>query len=74
MCKKGYLYDIHLNLGGGGEQNLRPCPSIYQSKIAYLTFGYVDYFVYLWKCLFRCVWLVLEGGLMKFFGKGTTTR
>jgi hypothetical protein len=22
----------------------------------------------------RCLWLMWEGGLMKFFGKGTTTR
>ena len=22
----------------------------------------------------RCLWLIMEGGLMKFFGKGTTTR
>ena len=22
----------------------------------------------------RCFWLMMEGGLMKFFGKGTTTR
>ena len=22
----------------------------------------------------RCMWLMMEGGLMKFFGKGTTTR
>ena len=22
----------------------------------------------------RCIWLIMEGGLMKFFGKGTTTR
>lgn len=22
----------------------------------------------------RCIWVIMEGGLMKFFGKGTTTR
>ena len=22
----------------------------------------------------RCIWMMMEGGLMRFFGKGTTTR
>lgn len=24
--------------------------------------------------MFRMFWIMMEGGLMKFFGKGTTTR
>jgi len=42
--------------------------SYYQWVPLYLVFLAVAFY------LPRCVWLVLEGGLMKFFGKGTTTR
>ena len=42
--------------------------SYYQWVPIYLIFLAVLFY------LPRCMWLVMEGGLMKFFGKGTTTR
>ena len=42
--------------------------SYYQWVPIYLIFLAILFY------LPRCMWLVMEGGLMKFFGKGTTTR
>jgi len=42
--------------------------SYYQWIPIYLIFLAVLFY------LPRCIWLMMEGGLMKFFGKGTTTR
>ncbi len=49
------------------------------------TYKYVFFFKIQWVPIYliflavvfylpRCLWLVMEGGLMKFFGKGTTHR
>ena len=42
--------------------------SYYQWVPLYLIFLAVIFYMP------RCFWLMMEGGLMKFFGKGTTTR
>ena len=40
-------------------------------------YQWVPLYLVMWAGLFylpRLLWLMMEGGLMKFFGKGTTTR
>ena len=47
------------------------------SNNLFFRFQWVPLYLIFLSVLFympRCFWLMMEGGLMKFFGKGTTTR
>ncbi|XP_059095583.1 innexin inx2-like isoform X3 [Tigriopus californicus] len=58
-----------------------PCASSEQEMLEGIIYNsyyqWVPIYLFLLSALFylpRCLWLIMEGGLMKFFGKGTTTR
>ena len=56
----------------GGDQNDDTNTIVYNSYYQWVPL----YFIFLGVLFYlpRMFWLMMEGGIMKFFGKGTTTR
>ena len=56
----------------GGDQDMDTTTIVYNSYYQWVPLYLI--FLALLFYLPRMFWIMMEGGLMKFFGKGTTTR